>query len=493
MKILFYYRNEESLGVEYLSAVLKRAGHEVGLIFNPGLDNAFHYRSKLMKVFDNKDLLVEKAVKFSPDLIAFSSITNEYPDIRLMAGRLKKKLKVPTIIGGIHPTAIPDFVLSDPAFDMVCVGEGEDALLELVDKMEQGRDYYTTRNIWFKKNNGVIVKNQVRPLIEDLDSLPFPDKDLFYKYGCFSESLSAISSRGCPFSCSYCHNHIQQKLYKGKGRYVRRRSVRSLISELAKYKKKYKMKSIYFREDLFVSDKEWLREFSCYYPNEIDLPFYCFAFPGYIDEEKVIILKKAGCKDLLFGVESGNEKIRKNILNKNTSDKDIKDSVGITKKHKIPVRSTVMFGFPGETPRNMWETVKLIEQLNPKEVLVYLLYPYPGTDILKYCQSRGLIDSQALLQIYNGEGSNLEESIFKHSHKELAYVVGRLLPLLVRAPSFLKFFIRKIMQTRKKKLANMIFLLSIPFLYKIGYQRLKELVKMAIISKKKSTYHLGRR
>lgn len=491
MKILFYYRNNESLGIEYLSAVLKRAGHEVDLIFDPGLDNTFFYQNRFLKVFQRKDLLVEKAVGFSPDLIAFSSITNEYPDIKMMAGMLNKRLKVPTIIGGIHPTAIPKFVLSDTAFDMVCLGEGEEALLELVERMDKGRDYSNTRNIWIKKGNGNIIKNEVRPLISNLDSLPFPDKSLFHKYGCFKDTIQVLSGRGCAFSCSYCSNHFQQKLYEGKGNYLRRRSVENMISELKEYKQKYKgIKKIAFDDDLFVYDKNWLKEFSYYYVREIKIPFTCFGFFAKVDQESLDILKKSGCRELMLGVESGSEIIRKKILNRRITNQDIKHNMKVIKKHKIPVRSTAMFGIPNESPQQMWETVSLFEELNPNEINAYIFYPYPETDIFWYCRKKGLLDHEAVRKIFNGEGSNVEESIFEYPHKDLAYMISKLLPVLVRLPVFLRFPIRKLMSTRMKRLANIIFLLCIPLLYQGGYPKLKSYARMMLVHLKKSNYKI---
>lgn len=489
MRVLFYYRNEENLAVEYLSAVLKQAGHKTGLLFNPGLDNIFFYRSRLLKVLQNKDLLVDKAVRFSPDLLAFSSITNEYPDVRAMAQMLKKRLKVPTIIGGIHPTAIPEFVLSDPSFDMVCVGEGEEALLELVDKMEKGKDYFQTRNIWFKKGNGTIIKNEVRPLISNLDSLPFPDKDLFYKYGCFKNIVHLISSRGCPYRCSYCHNHFNQKLYRNKGKYFRRRSVENVISEIKECRKKYdKINKVYFRDDLFVYDKEWLRKFSDFYSREVALPCFCLSSPTMIDDEVAFLLKRMGCKDLVIGIDSGSEDIRKKA-NRETPYGNMLASMKAIEKYKIPKRLSVMFGFPDEKPQDMWETISFIEKMGPNAINAYILYPYPETSMLNYCREKGLISREILLKIYKGEGSSLEGSIFEHPNGDLAYMITRLLPLYVRAPFFLRPLIKSFMKTRLKRLANTIFLLMVPFLYPyIGLDKLKRLFNETIISFRRDIY-----
>jgi len=343
MKVLFYYRGRESLGIEYLSAVLKRGGHTVELIFDPGLDNNFYWNSKLLKVFHNEELMVEKAERFSPDLVAFSSTTNEYPAVCRVARLLKERLGVPILVGGIHPTSLPGFVLSNPDIDMICRGEGELALLELADRMEQGKDIVDVQNIWLKGKDGSIVRNELRSLIDDLDTLPFPDKDLFYQYGCFKDLIQVISGRGCPFSCSYCHNNFCRKMYEGKGRYIRRRSVGNMISELKFYKEKYSARRLSFQDDLFMMDREWLAEFSEGYIEDIALPFSCNAF-------------------LFIGIDAGNETLRREVLKRNTPIEEIRKSVRLVKKYHIPMELSAVFCFPGETVEQMWETIDLIDE-----------------------------------------------------------------------------------------------------------------------------------
>ena len=228
MKILFYYRGSTSLGIQYLSSMLKKGGHEVQLLFDPGVDDNLFIRWRALQKLNRYDKLLAKACKFPPDLVAFSVPSNLYPFVENMAALLKRELKVPAIAGGPHPTALPEYVLSNENIDMVCIGEGDYAMLELADKLENGRNVYSVPNIWFKKN-GRIIKNTLRPLIENLDSLPYPDKELFYDYGAFEELIPVLAGRGCPFQCTFCFNHAYQRLYRGKGRYVRMRSVDNLI------------------------------------------------------------------------------------------------------------------------------------------------------------------------------------------------------------------------------------------------------------------------
>jgi radical SAM superfamily enzyme YgiQ (UPF0313 family) len=488
MKILFYCRGVEYSGVESLMAVLKQAGHSVDLLFDLKIGGIFYYHSRLPKVFQNETILIEKAKRFSPDLLAFSSTTNDYPYVSEMITRLKKILKVPVIVGGVHATAVPEFVMEHPGVDMVCRGEGEEAFLELVDKMSAGKDCYDTRNIWLKKRKGIIKKNTLRPLIKDLDSLPFPDKDLFYKYGCFKDTLIIVSSRGCIFDCFYCHNNLERRLYR-RDYCVRRMSVKYLIRLLSYYKKKYKPKTIEFEDDLFAVDKEWLREFSYYYAKEISLPFFCLGHCALLDEETMKLLRQAGCLELYVGVESGNDNLRKRVMKRYVSNQRIKKTVSKIKEYRIKVQVSVIFGWPGETPENMWETVRLCDELAPYSIDNYTLYPYPGTEILRYCQDRGLVDKDSLLKIYQGKGSNITEMVFGHPHKDLAYVMSKLVPVYVRGPLFLKKILKKLMQPRMKKFANFIYLFFIIFFFpKEAFKHLNKVIEMLKKSNKGLIY-----
>lgn len=486
MKVLFYYRGRESLGIEYLSAMLKQGGHTVDLIFDPGLDNNFYWNSKFLKVFHNEELMIEKAERFSPDLVAFSSTTNEYPAVCRIAHVLKERLSVPVIVGGIHPTSLPEFVLSNPDIDMICRGEGELAFLELIDRMELGKDIFDVPNIWLKRRDGSIVRNELRYLIEDLDTLPFPDKELFYQYGCFKELVQVISGRGCPFSCTYCHNNICRKMYEGKGRYIRRRSVGNMISELKFYKEKYSAKRLSFQDDLFMLDREWLSEFSEKYIEEIALPFSCNAFPTRINEESIALLKKMGCMNLFIGIDAGNETLRSEVLKRNTATEDIRKSISLVKKYHIPLELSAVFCFPGETVEQMWETINLVDELNPSAVQSHMLFPFPRTEVFEICRDMGLIDEEIEMRIYQGEGSIVGESVLKHPDRDVAYVLVKMMAVYVKLPRFLKPLFKHLMNTRIKAFANVIFLITIPVVFPWqGYTRLRELFRMVYLSRRK--------
>ena len=150
--------------------------------------------------------------------------------------------------------------------DMVCVGEGEYPLLELVETMERGETNHSIGSIWFKEN-GKIIKNEIRNTVTDLDELPMPAKDLYYsKSTHFSKCYYIMASRGCAYSCSFCFHSYMRELTRDKGKYLRFRSVDKVISELKMAKEKYNIKSIRFFDDSLGSKFSWLEEFSIKYP-----------------------------------------------------------------------------------------------------------------------------------------------------------------------------------------------------------------------------------
>lgn len=486
MKTLFFYRGRESLGIEYLSSSLEQAGHEVDMIFDPGLDDNYYWRNPLLRNLHNEDLMVEKARRFSPDLLAFSSTTNEYPAVCRTAHLLRGVLKVPVIVGGIHPTSLPERVIANPDIDIICRGEGERAIVELADRMERGVSFDDIPNLWIRKPNGDTVRNGIGDLIGDLDSLPFPDKRSFFEYGCFRELVMVISGRGCPFSCSYCHNNVCRRMYRGKGSYIRRRSPRNVVDELKQHMRDFGSRRVSFQDDLFVMDRKWLEEFAELYLAEVALPFSCNAFPTLIDEETVTLLGRMGCMDLFVGIDAGNEQLRREILKRETPDAEIRRNIAIVRKHRIPLELSVVFGFPGETPEMMWETVNLVNDLRPSAVQSHILYPFPDTEVFETSKRMGLLDPEVEEAICTGRGSIVDETVLKHPHGDLAYVLARMIALYVKLPGFLKPLARLSMRPGAKRLSNFLFLATIPLVFPWqGVLRLRETLRMALATRRK--------
>jgi len=478
MKILFLAKGQESFSIECLSASLKRAGHEVDLLFDPGLDDLLGFMDFTFLKTDNDEQYIKRIKKFDPDLICFSVLTNLYSFVREKAALIKRHFSVPILAGGIHPTIAPEYVLKNPDIDMICIGEGDEAIVELADTMERGLDYYPVRNLWFKKE-GDIIKNPLRPLIQDLDALPFPDRDIFYQYGCFAGTLYIITGRGCPFTCSYCCHHFLQKMYRGQGTYVRRRSVENVIRELEQEVASRTVKTIYSMDDTFTLDDDWIEEFSLQYNKRVNLPLYCHVRPGTVSQRMVDNLKRANCMSVFYGIDSGNEDMRYRLLNRRVPNSVIIDGARTLKKNSITVTTSAIFCLPDETPGQMMDTVNIIKDIQSDYAYTYMFYPFPGTDSFTYCAEHNLLDAPTIEKIYEGQGSFHKKSLISSGHHDLAQVLKNILPFYVKFPR-LSFLSNIIIKQRLVLLSKLIFLLTVPLTYAdYGRNKIREILSVA--------------
>jgi radical SAM superfamily enzyme YgiQ (UPF0313 family) len=458
--MLFVFKSIEWLGIEYLSAALEQAGHQTDLAFEIGLEGTFYFHSRKK----NHTAIIKKIEAFKPDMVLFSSTTNLFPWVREVAYTIKQHFSVPIIVGGIHATILPERVITDKNIDMVCIGEGEEAMVELANKLSRGQDYHDTKNIWHKVEN-TIVKNKVRPLITDLDQLPFPNKDIFYQYGCFTDRLYVMTSRGCPYTCTYCFNHQLQELYRETGcPYVRRRSVHSVIEELKLYKDKYKMKSVHFYDDTFILNHKWIAEFTAHYKKEIGVPFYCLVRANLVTGEIIKALKDSGCMCVGMGIESGNDYIRNHILKRNMSSQQIYEAAKIIKENKIKLVTFNIFGVPGETPKEMLDTMKMNLKIKPDSLFTYTFYPFPGTDLMNTSLHNNYIDSESYEKLMDGFGDYQSRSLLRFPYNTAAYNMKVILALLNKMPRFLhNYFLNTwVSKGHSDFLLTLIKILSIP-------------------------------
>lgn len=478
MKVLFFHRNAEWLGIEYLSSILKKTGHDTRLIFDPGSGDIEYKFKTLDRVFDLSEKMVRKAQLYNPDLIAFSCLTNLYPWVTRMARLIKQRMNVPIIVGGIHPTILPEFVIKNPDIDMLCIGEGEEALKELLASMQAGKVDYSIKNIWFKKDGGVI-RNPLRPLIQNLDSLPFPDKDIFRKYRCFSARLYVMTGRGCPYQCTYCFNSYYRKLLcNGTTSYIRRRSVENVIDELKLFKSKYNIKEVFFYDDIFTINDAWIKNFAKAYKDKIKLPFKILVHPQAVQEETMRLLKDAGCIYVDIGIESGCEGLRRKLLKRNMNNHDIVDTARILKKVGIKFCTLNIVGFPTETRQQMWETYELNDKIKPDGTIVSIFYPFPKTELADYCLENGYLAKEDYQKICNGEGGYKQDNFLKNIEVQEAKRLQILIPILTKTPHFLHSLIKRTPVTNFTRIISILFL-SIP---RNTYIRIKESLTMFIKS-----------
>jgi radical SAM superfamily enzyme YgiQ (UPF0313 family) len=279
-------------------------------------------------------------------------------------------------------------------------------MLELANSMEKGQIDYSIKNIWFKRN-GNIIRNDIRPLLEDLDELPFPDYGMYYNQSPhFRKGYYIMTSRGCPYSCSYCCHSYLHELYKGKGRYLRQRSVRNVIEELTEAKNKYRIKCIMFSDDCFGYDINWLKEFSYEYRSKVGIEFSCEMSPNDISVESLEYLKSAGCREIEIGIQSWNEKIREDILNRRISNSVMENAIRLIKQKKINLVTGDLLGFPSQDDESILKSAELYSEIRPERSYIFILKYYPNTLITKKCVESGFIkeeDHEKILEGFYGK------------------------------------------------------------------------------------------
>lgn len=404
MKIAFVNDSCEHLGIEYISSILKLSGHETKLFVDPLLfDDEFITVKPLARLFDSKKNIINNLGKYRPDLICMSVVSSFYPWASQIAKMIKENMDTPILMGGIHPSSVPEFVIKNPHVDMVCVGEGEYPILELANSLASGKSDHSIRNIWFKKS-GEIIKNDIRPLIEDLDSLPFPDKDLYFSESPhFSKSYYIAASRGCPHSCTYCCNSYYKTLYKDKGKYVRLRSVNNVIAELKQAKEKYNIKPIFFLDDCFGYNIDWLKEFSAKYRDEIGIGFYCMMFPSNKMKESLKYLKEAGCGEIEIGVQSWDTETRKNVFKRNVSNEIMLETMKLIRKENINLVTGDILGYPGQKEEHIIKAAQIYSEIRPSRTYPFILKYFPKTGITNYALEDGSLSAEDYKKILSGD------------------------------------------------------------------------------------------
>jgi anaerobic magnesium-protoporphyrin IX monomethyl ester cyclase len=399
------------LGIGYLSAYLKLEGHQTALLHlvRPPGEEEFK----------------ERLAATSPDLVAFSSTTHLFPHVRRWSAWARQRLPgVPLVGGGAHATIDPEDALLSSSLDMVCLGEGEEALAELCAALQEGRDHRRVTSFWVKDGGGVI-RNPVRPLLEDLDSLPFPDREIFDPAD-FCEQQhergTLMASRGCPYNCSYCSNHVQKKVYPNPEKYVRFRSVDNVMREIRSIiagDREGRLQYIRFDDDILTLDREWFRELARRYREEVDLPFVCNSRVNLMDEETARLFAEAGCRVVCMGIESGNSRLRREVLNRPMREDQIIKAFHLCREHGMKTVSTNMTGLPEEGVAELLDTIKLNARARPDCMQVSVFHPYPHTRLYQVCREKGLLSGRHVDTIFDGR-SALDDPRFEEPAWRLA-------------------------------------------------------------------------
>jgi len=403
IKITFVYPDFESLGVAYLMAICLKNGYEVDFVYYQAEDISLNKREKNISF----QQIAEQIAGTYPHVVAFSCVTDNYQFQKDCAKAVKSILpKVVTIFGGIHVTAVPENVLKSHEVDCIAIGEAEISFPLFLDKCEitDGGLILPSDSIpgiVFKKD-GQIIGDFVHGELADLNVLPFPYKKPFYaSLKAFSHEYKIMTSRGCPYKCSYCFNSYINEM-RGKS-IIRRRTVENVIAELLWAKENYSFKYVLFLDDSFTTNKEWLIEFCKQYKERINLPFACIAIPQYIDKEKAEALSRAGCIDMQIGVQSISEQeICQKILHRKSDNKKIAQTIRLLRDAGIIVQVDHMLGVPEDTLEIQEQSVLFYNQFRPNRISVFWLTYYPKTPIIEIALQKGILSEDDVNDINDG-------------------------------------------------------------------------------------------
>jgi len=379
--------DNEPQGILLISSVLKGAGHQVSLV-----------------VASEEDPL-QAAQRLQPDVVGYTVYTGPHTWYLALNRRIKAQLPgVFSIFGGPHPTFFPEMIEQE-GVDGICIGEGEYATLDLMNRLQRNGTGVelpdpAIANWWFKLDGdagaggGEIVRNPLRPLLtsEELDALPFSDRNLLYDAHRQSRRTKIkpfITGRGCPYDCAFCFNKAYSDLYEGRGRRFRRRSPDNVLREMKEVIADHDVRFVLFMDDTFILQDAWLQEFMTRYKAEIGLPFWCQVRANLVTDDKIALFKDAGCVSVSFGLEAGNDRLRNAVLNRNMSREQILGAAEILRRHDVAFMTNNMLGLPTGNLETDFETLELNAQCRPAYANVFLFQPYPKTALGEWAYEQG--------------------------------------------------------------------------------------------------------
>jgi radical SAM superfamily enzyme YgiQ (UPF0313 family) len=353
-----------------------------------------------------ESLFRQKIVELQPKLVGFSVYSPYVPIARKLTTIVKENSAALVMWGGIHPTLSPESCLEQS--DIVCIGEGEGALEDLVLALRDGKNYHSINNLWIRQN-GNLQQNSLRPLIQDLDTVPFPAyaRDSFYFIGSnkitrkdaaiVDPILATMPARGCPFSCSFCVNSLLRPLYRGLGPYNRRRSAANVIAEMKEILAipGNKKEQIEFHDENFGTDELWLNDFEALYPEQIGLPFKVQYNPKLLKPELIARLKRCGLHRIKFGIESGADHIRNQIFKRPGKNKEMLKLAHQIAQHDVKIRYDLIIDNPYDTEHTLKETIDLLLKLpKPLRFNLYSLQYFPDYPLTRQAIKDGHITEQ---------------------------------------------------------------------------------------------------
>ena len=370
-------------GVKVLSSVLKQHGHQTDC-FVTSEEKDFH----------------KAVLDWKPDVVGVYATTGQELWAHDHIRRWKQELgHLKTVFGGPHPSHDLELLYDEEVVDATCKAESEYTMLDLVNAWEAERAIADIPNV-ASMVDGVPYQNPIRPVIGDLNSLPFPDVDIFYKYPFLRNKrvMQVHASRGCQNSCTYCSVGLMKKTWisgKRGEKFNRTKSVDYLCEEMNDILARYpNFRMVNFGDAALNMESGWIHEFADKWPQRVGIPFACNVNINYLDEDDVIALKRAGCVSVQFGLESGSEDVRLKVYKKGYTDEIVYNIPRLLKKHKLTFRTNNMMGSPAESLDDMFETVRMNRDIQPNGCTVLIYRPFKSTVLGQEDYRLGRVDVQ---------------------------------------------------------------------------------------------------
>lgn len=433
LRVLFVVSDiflSEPLGSMQLSAICRQHGHTT------------RFAALTRRDFGRR------VAEFRPDVVAYSAMT---PDAQLFAAADREVRRwaaesgaTPVrIMGGPHATFFPE-VLDELALDAVCVGEGDRAIVTLLARAAAGEDFRGIPNVLSPQD-----REPRRELILDLDALPFVDRASYYEAfpHCREAGLRSVySSRGCPYQCTYCHNHAFNEMFRGVGPVVRRRSPEHVVREIADVVRRYSPVSfVRFGDDTLAHAIDpWLEELLARYRQQIALPFYCLMRSNTLTAPMARLLRAAGCRSVSMSVETGSERVRQEILKRNLSDEVVRESFRNAQACGLRTYGNTMLGLPGTTPADDFASFRFTRSLRMTMPLFGVFCPYPRTELARYAIAHGWLAGDVDL---SRKPTNLSAlSCYTDREKRAQRRLSHLAPVFCFLPGSLDWLLRALMR-----------------------------------------------
>lgn len=440
-RVLFLYPNERGMStippsIAVLSQILKNEGHKTDLfdttfykfddeitLEDPDIEDEKSLLNRpVLKDIDDDDLHFKKTTRsavedfrksienFNPNLIAVSCTETTF----LRGIKLIKETRdfgIKNVFGGVFPTFAPELAMDFQDVDMVCVGEGEHAIIDLANSISNGENYSNVTNLWVRQIDNSITKNSItRPV--DMNELPqitdiglFGEKRFYRPMGGKIRRLLPVEThRGCPYTCSFCNSPGQNRLY-GDGDFLkgmsffRKKDMNLVKSEIENHVKEYHIEYVYFWADTFLAWNDDEFEEFCKMYSKIKLPFWCQTRIETVDERKLGMLKDVGLDRITFGMEHGNEEFRQNVIKREYSNEDAINKLDLVSKTGITFSVNNIIGFPFETRELAFDTIEINRQFKSDSISCSVLVPFHGTELHNIAVKEGFIDPKIICAV----------------------------------------------------------------------------------------------